>query len=200
MARKDEAATHLMAGKSLRQIASDMGISLQSVAQYLYTKVGEGTVKRSDILFSIEPNTRRLIEDLIQQLGKVESNSIYGAARRQGHQLSYDELAIYLKLRDARVSLGDMYELICRIETELHAAIKITLVEEYGPSEKGWWRQVPKEIRQSCQQMREDDGEPAAEPFCYTTFVQLSKVLDKQWSVFVNVLPVRVAERQKEAH
>jgi predicted transcriptional regulator len=88
MARKYEAAAHLRAGKNLKQIASDMGISLQSVAQYLYTKVGEGTVKRSDILFSIEPNIRKLIEDLIQQLGKVDCNSIYGAARRQGHRLA----------------------------------------------------------------------------------------------------------------
>lgn len=61
MARKDQAARHLLAGSSPRQIANTMGISIGSVEQYLYTKVGEGTIKRSDILFSIDSDTRKLI-------------------------------------------------------------------------------------------------------------------------------------------
>src|SRR5258705_11085748 len=122
MARKDEAARHLLAGNSPRQIATMMGITITSVEQYLYTKVGEGTIKRSDILFSIDSDTRKLIEDLIQQLGKTECNSIFFAARRKDQPLDYDELKIYVRLRDARVSMGDMYELICRIEMELHEA------------------------------------------------------------------------------
>ena len=116
MTRKDEAAQHLLSGKSPREIARTMGITIASVEQYLYTKVGEGTIKRSDILFSIERETRRVIEDIIQQSGKTDFNSIFAVARRMGHALNYDELRIYLKLRDARVSMGDMYELICRIE------------------------------------------------------------------------------------
>jgi predicted transcriptional regulator len=198
MARKDEAAHHLNAGNSPKQIATTMGITITSVEQYLYTKVGEGTIKRSDILFSIDSDTRRLIEDLIQQLGKTECNSIFGAARRKGHALDYDELKIYLRLRDARVSMGDMYELICRIEMELHDAIKTTLVERYGGGEKGWWREgVANEIRK-CQDLREDDKEPAAEPFCYTTLVHLSKILEKQWALFAKALPDAVVNDKRK--
>ena len=72
MARKDEAAQHLLSGRSPREIAETMGITIASVEQYLYTKVGEGTIKRSDILFSIAPETRRLIEHVIQQSGKTD--------------------------------------------------------------------------------------------------------------------------------
>jgi hypothetical protein len=198
MARKDQAARLLVAGNSPRQIAKIMGITISSVEQYLYTKVGEGTIKRSDILFSIDSETRKLIEDLIQQLGKTDSNSIFGAARRNGHALDYDELTIYLRLRDARVSMGDMYELICRLEMELHQAIKITLVERYGKGEKGWWREgVSNEIRKYCQDSREDDKDPEVEPFCYTTIVHLSKILDKQWALFASVLPATVVSDKK---
>ena len=199
MARKDEAARHLLAGKSPREIAATMGISIGSVEQYLYTKVGEGTIRRSDILFSIAFETRKLIEDLIQQLGKAESNSIFGAARRMGHPLKYEELNIYLRLRDARVSMGDMYELVCRIETELHEAIRLILLEHYGPGEKGWWREgVPTEIRTFCQESREADKEPAADAFCYTNFVHLSKIMHKQWRLFSEVLPSGIAKDKKK--
>src|SRR5438477_4322247 len=105
MLRKDEAAQHLMSGMSPREIARTMGITIASVEQYLYTKVGEGTIRRSDILFSIELETRKLIENLIQQSGKTDFNSIFAAARRVSHVLNYDELRIYLRLRDARVSM-----------------------------------------------------------------------------------------------
>lgn len=199
MLRKEEAAQHLMSGMSPREIARTMGITIASVEQYLYTKVGEGTIRRSDILFSIELETRKLIENLIQQSGKTDFNSIFAAARRVSHVLNYDELRIYLRLRDARVSMGDMYEFVCRIETELHEAIQLILIEAYGPGEKGWWREgVPTEIRTYCQEMREQDKEPAVEPFCYTTFVHLSKILHKQWRLFSEVLPPTLRKDKKK--
>jgi hypothetical protein len=94
--------------------------------------------------------------------------------------------------------MGDMYELICRIEMELHDAIKTTLVERYGGGEKGWWREgVANEIRK-CQDLREDDKEPAAEPFCYTTLVHLSKILEKQWALFAKALPDAVVNDKRK--
>ena len=88
MYRKDEAGRHLLAGKSPKQIAKIMDITIGSVEQYLYTKIGEGIIKRSDILFSIHSETRKLIEDLIQQLGKTDCNSIFYGARRNSNTLT----------------------------------------------------------------------------------------------------------------
>lgn len=46
--------------------------------------------------------------------------------------------------------------------------------------------------------MREEEQEPAAEPFCYTTFIHLSKIIDSQWSVFSKVLPNRIVKDKKK--
>lgn len=198
MARKDEAADLLRMGNSPSEIAHLMGISIGSVEQYLYTKVGEGSIRRSDILFSINAVTRNTIEDVIRSTGKKDCYSVFQGAKRQGCKLDYKELEIYLKLRDARISLGDMYEFICQIETTLHEMIKKTLIDKYGDGENGWWRKgVPLKVRQDCTNLREEETEPAAEPFCYTTFVHLRRVLDDQWAVFAKTLPKSLAKDKK---
>lgn len=199
MARKDQAAALLKAGNSPGHIASKMGISVSSVEQYLYTKVGEGAIRRSDILFSIDADTREVAEEVIQKIGKDDCYSVFRAAKREGNLLDYKELEIYLKLRDARISLGDMYEFLCEIETTLHEMIKGILIDTYGPGERGWWRKgIPIQIRTECAKLREEEKEPAAEPFCYTTFIHLSKIIDNQWSVFRQVLPQEVAKDKKQ--
>jgi predicted transcriptional regulator len=199
MSRKDEAAKLLIAGNSPRQIASLMRITIPSVEQYLYTKVGEGAIRRSDILFSIDEGIRNAVENIILKTGKKDCYSVFRAAKRQGHSLDYKELEIYLKLRDARISLGDMYEFIYQIETALHELIKRTLVEKYGGGENGWWRKgISLEIRKDCTRLREEETEPAAEPFCYTTFIHLKKIVDDQWTVFSRVLPQAVVKDKKK--
>src|SRR5215213_1521424 len=199
MARKDQAAALLKAGNSPSQIASLMGITIGSVAGYLYTKVGEGAIRRSDILFSIDADTREIAEELIQKTGKDDCNLIFRAARREGYSLDYGELEIYLKLRDSRISLGDMYEFLCELEIILHEMIKNVLTDTYGAGENGWWRKgIPSQIRTECVRMREEEKEPAAEPFCYTTFIHLSKIIDTQWSVFSQVLPQKIAKDKKK--
>jgi predicted transcriptional regulator len=84
MARKDQATSLLIAGNSPSQIASLMGISIGSVEQYLCTKVGEGTIRRSDILFSIDANTRNTVEDIILRIGRKDSYSVFRTAKREG--------------------------------------------------------------------------------------------------------------------
>ncbi|HUA63871.1 MAG TPA: hypothetical protein VML19_34305 [Verrucomicrobiae bacterium] len=53
MARKHEAAEWLTKDNSPIAIAALMGVSLETVMGYLYNHVGEGKIRRSDILFSI---------------------------------------------------------------------------------------------------------------------------------------------------
>jgi hypothetical protein len=198
MARKDEAASLLVAGNSPSRIASKMGITIGSIEQYLYTKVGEGAIRRSDILFSIDANIRSAIENVILKTGKRDCYSVFRAAKRDGHLLDYKELEIYLKLRDARISLGDMYEFIYQIETTLHEMIKSTLIDRYGKGENGWWRKgISLEIRKDCTKLREEEVEPAAEAFCYTTFVHLRRIIDDQWGVFTKVLPHPLGKEKK---
>src|SRR5688500_14317680 len=135
MARKDQAASLLTKGNSPGRIASLMGISIGSVEQYLYTNVGEGEIRRSDIHFSFDPGIRNAIENIVQRIGHKDCYSVFRAAKRDGHSIDYKELEIYLKLRDSRISLGDMYEFICQIETTLHRMIKLTLIDRYGEGE-----------------------------------------------------------------
>jgi predicted transcriptional regulator len=199
MARKDEAADLLTKGKCPSEIAVVMGITIGSVEHYLYTKVGEGAIRRSDILFSINATFRSVIEDVIRNTGKTDCYSVFSAARRQGCQLNYKDLEIYMKLRDARIPLGDMYEFIYQIETTLHEMIKRTLVNQYGEGEKGWWRKgIPVDIRRDCSKLWQEDAEPAAEPFCYTTIVHLKRIIDDQWATFSQVLPGTLPKEKKK--
>ena len=198
MARKHEAASLLRAGYSPREIASEMEITISSVMQYLYTQIGEGAIRRSDIVFSISADTRDLIEALIRELDTTYWYKIYGAVEKRGHALDRDDLKVYLALRDARISMGDMYEFISEIEITLHQSIKRILVSKYGPGENGWWRQgIPLPIRKVCVVTREGDPEPAEEPYSYTTFVHLRDVLDKQWGLFSQILPKAVVTNKK---
>jgi hypothetical protein len=92
-----------------------------------------------------------------------------------------------------------MYEFIFKIETTLHEMIKSILIDEYGEGESGWWRQgIPVEISKDCARLREEETEPAAEPFCYTTFIHLRKIFDDQWAVFSQGLPQIVIKEQKK--
>lgn len=124
MARKHEAVEWLKKGYPPSKIAEQMGVTVSTVINYLYNQVGEGRIRRSDIVFSIGQNTRDTIEDIISETGSAYWFDIYRAAERSGKQIDRDDLQIYLELRDARVALGDMYEIIRHIEVTLHSSIK----------------------------------------------------------------------------
>lgn len=67
MGRAEQAAELLKEGNSPSKIAQEMKISLASVKQYLYLKVGEGKIRSSDIVFSIDEEVRNKIESIISQ-------------------------------------------------------------------------------------------------------------------------------------
>ena len=146
MARKHDAAKLLLEGNSLSEIAGLMGISVNSVGGYLFSLAGEGRIRRSDILFGIRADWRRTVEATIDRIKTSEAGNIQSALRKEGHTVDREELAIYLTLRDSRVSLGDMYEFIAEIEQILHEKIRAVLIDHYG--EECWWREgVPDNIR-----------------------------------------------------
>lgn len=158
MARKHQAAELLLRGYSLPQIVDEMQISMNSVKQYLYTMIGEGHIKRSDVYFSIPP------------------------AKRHG-------------IESKQALLGDMYEYIREIEVTLHEMIRKIFIATFTDD---WWRKgVPMNIRKDCAARKEEDPEPVEEVFCYTTFINLRTIIEKQWKIFNLVLPPKLASNKK---
>lgn len=192
MGRKHEAVSLLMNGYSPSKIAKKMGVTVSTVMGYLYNQVGEGNIRRSDILFSIDPKTRSMIEDLISELNTTYWFDIYKFAEEKGIKLNKDDLKIYLQLRDARVAFGDMYEFIREIETILHNVIKKILIHEYG---ENWWRKgVPTKVRVACVTAFEEDTNPSFHPYCYTNLIHLKEIINKQWKIFSKYLPKKIVK------
>jgi hypothetical protein len=197
MARKHEAVEWLQKGYSPSRIAEHMGVTVSTVMGYLYNQVGEGRIRRSDIVFSIGQNIRDTIERIIADTGTTYWFDIYRAIEKSGGSIDRDDLKVYLKLRDARVALGDMYEIIRDIEVTLHSVIKSALICKYGPDE--WWRiGIPVDIRAECAASLERDSNPAIEPYCYTNFIHLKEILNKQWKLFSKALPKKQSSDKKK--
>jgi hypothetical protein len=187
----------LLQGKSPSQIAGDLHIPLGVILNQLYHGVGQGHLRRSDILFSIEPDVRRAIETAVSAAGSSEPRRLRPVLKNSGVQVSREDLEVYLRLRDARVDLGDMYEFVREIELRLHDYIRTSLIAEYGEAE--WWRKgVPLPVREDCAVMNERDAEPVGSLYCYTTLMNLRFILDREWTVLSKNLPGGVkADKQQ---
>lgn len=186
--RRKLAATLLLRGMPPSRIAAEMKLPLGVVMNFLYNQVGQGWIRRSDILFSIDADTRRGIEEAIQHTGKESLSSVARGLKQSGVNVDRGDLRVYLKLRDARADLGDMYEFIRDIELRLHQYVKASLIAAYGADE--WWRKgVPLPVREDCAVTSERDFEPANELFCYTTLMHLRLIIDREWSTLSADLP-----------
>lgn len=187
----------LRQGMSPSQIAREMNVSLGGVMNYLYRLVGEGGLRRSDILFTLDRTARQEIEKIIQERGTVQPGKIRRYLAAAGINVNSDDLRIYLKLRDARVDLGDTYELIRDLELSLHRFIREALIRQYGDEQ--WWREgVPLNVREDCAVINERDPEPAQDLFCYTTIMHLFVVFDKQWTTLSQFLPTKLKANKQE--
>ena len=75
--------------------------------------------------------------------------------------------------------------LISRLEKTLHEHVRRSLEKQYGGD---WWTQgVPQEVRKDCAARREEDN-CCQESYAYTTFIELRKIIDKQWRLFTRDL------------
>lgn len=197
MARKHEAVDLLKQGFSPSQIAKKMGISSESVLGYLYNQVGEGRIRRSDIVFSIPKDLRERTEGFIAEKQTTNLSAILSALMKSGYTANLDDLEVYLTLRDARIALGDLYEIVRDIEVTLHESIRTVLMKKFG--EKDWWRKgIPASIRADCARSYEEDPDPCSEPFSYTTLINLKTILDKNWSIFSELLPKRLVTNKQD--
>ena len=168
--RKDKVCALLKQGKSPKDISQLTGDSFKKVMEYLLISVGEGIIRRSDIWFSINHDISNVIEEYEyvkeKQLGKEEeARALENVINILSNHI--DEFKLYLKLKDARVAHGDMYELISDIELLLHRSIKVVLIRNYGSSELEWWRNgVPLSVRIECAKRYGEDNDPAREKYC----------------------------------
>jgi hypothetical protein len=191
MNRRQEAAALLRSGLCPSEIARQMGVTGSTVIPYLLHEVGRGVIRRSDVLFSIPSHKRALIEQLIESCKTSYWFTLFRVASQRADDLDRDDLQVYLAFRDARVSLGDMYELLRDLELSLHRNVQAIIIAAYGA--ENWWRLgVPEAVRVDCASARERDPEPAAEAYAYTTLMHLRKIIDDGWSVIGPALPSKV--------
>jgi hypothetical protein len=106
---------------------------------------------------------------------------------------------LYWSLRENRISRGDMYEHIADLEVDLHRFVRQVLERDFGSNSDDWWRRgVPLSVRKSCVQAREEDAEPLADPFAYTTFINLAEILEKNWALFSGRIPPAWSKDRKK--
>lgn len=197
MPKSEEAVRLLREGLPPSEIAARLNTSAADVMRHLCLKVGEGDLRRSDIVFSIDSRLRHAIEDIIRDKEKASMRVIVNELHQRGIEANRLDVRIYVRYRRARVVLGDLYELVRNIEVRLHRFIKESFIQEFG--EEGWWRGgIPDRIRADCAAVRERDQEPAEDAYCYTTLINLREILDKQWTVLAPRLPKKIQSDKKE--
>jgi hypothetical protein len=192
MARKFEAEKLLKQGAHPLQVAKQMGISVNSAIQYLCTRVGEGSLRLSDIYFSWPPEKREILQH----------------ARRDGHielrllssnGLSREELELFESLRKPNVFSGDMYDYVSAAEVTIHKLVRMVLEQSFGAEESGWWREgIPVSIREKCASRRELDDEPSGSSYAYTTLIDLSTIISKNWALFQGVVPKEYSGNRRQ--
>jgi len=198
MGRPRDVAELLQEGLDPGQIAQRLGISFNSVRQYLWVSVGEGLIRRSDVLFSLPKELRLAVERAVHAEGCRDLHAVQRWLYQKKVPYQQAELEMLWKLTSIRAGHGDLYEFITGTERLLHERIKEVLVARFGAEEGGWWRQgVPEKVRVNCAENRERDSDGDAEPYAYTTFIQLSEILDKQWALFQERLPKEVVTDKK---
>jgi hypothetical protein len=195
--RKQQTLQLAREGLPPTEIADRMDAPFATVMSHLYGLVGEGALKRSDIVFSFAQDARDAIERAIEEYQTTDSRVLRKALSKQDVKIRREDLAVYLTLRDARVALGDMYEMVRDVELALHERIRDTFVDKFG--EEHWWREgVPANVRAECAALYEHDPDPAPDAFSYTTLIHLREILDKRWDVLAAALPKTMQSDRKK--
>jgi predicted transcriptional regulator len=197
MSKREQACALLREGHSPSQIAVKMGLRPSHVMSYLWSKIGEGELRRSDIAFSLKRDVRRAIEAVVIETKSQSPSRVCRELGKRGMQVSCYDVRMYLEYRRAPVVLGDMYEIVRNVEVRLHRFIRRVFIAEFGEEE--WWRGgVPDSIRAECAALREKDPEPAPEPYNYTHLIALREILDRKWNILSKHLPAEVAQNKKD--
>jgi hypothetical protein len=197
MLKREQACSLLKQGNSPSEIARIMRVRTSDVLYHLWSKIGEGELRRSDIAFSLKRNFRKAIEEVVAEDKTCSPAEIARELGKRGIQCDRFDVRVYLDFRRAPVVLGDMYEIVRGVEVRLHRFLKAAFIQEFG--EEDWWRSgVPDNIRAECAALREKDPDPAPEPYNYTHLIALREILDRKWAIVSQYLPGDVSQNKKE--
>ena len=197
LGRKQQIRQLASEGVPPSEIAHRLDAPFAAVMSHLYGLVGEGALRRSDIVFSFSQEARDAIELAIAEYETTDSRILRKALSKQDVQIRREDLAVYLTLRDARVALGDMYEMVRDVELALHERIRDAFVAKFG--EEHWWREgVPANVRAECAALYEHDPDPAPDAFAYTTLIHLREILEKRWDILSAALPKPLQSDRKK--
>ena len=199
MGVRDEVLVAIHQHTTPGDIARQRGVTVDTILDYLDQLVGSGRLRRSDILFSVPADLRHAIERELASHQDTANAIIVRRVLKSGFVAEAEHVMVVRKYGNAKHSLGEVYEDIRSIEVGLHQQIRALLAAEFGPEEEGWWRRgVPLSIRVECQKRREEDNQwPVPEPYRYTDLIDLSVILDKQWSILGSHLPEEVSKDKK---
>lgn len=188
----------ILTGFSPSKIAEKRRVSQDVTLRTLRELIGQGRLRRSDILYSISPDVRRTILDLLRTRYRGLNptlNQVLPALRSRGIHLNWLDVRVVMDYRDAAVVLGDLYQDIYDLEVWIHRFLRATLENEYGPEEEGWWMKgVPLDVRHACNARREEDTGKRSDPWSYTVLTDLKRVADKQWAAVSQHLPSKIGD------
>ncbi len=199
MGKRDEALQMLREGLSPREIARRQKVTLSTILGYIDQLIGQGRLRRSDVLFSVPAEKRHAIMSKLTDGRSTNLSAIMGRLQRSGVVVEQEDVVVVQRYGSTGYALGEMYEDIRTIEVGLHSLVRQTLENEFGSDESGWWRRgIPKEIRKKCQERREDDDfDPAPEAYHYTDLIDLREILKRQWPILSIRLPKQTASDKK---
>jgi hypothetical protein len=129
MGRSEECAGLTRLGYDPSTIAELIGISTQSVIDYLYRAIGKGYITTADIVLSIPGPIRQTADNVTEKLGTDDWYSVYMFLETSGESPHRDLLPLYLHIRGAIA--GDFYYHVTEIEKLLYGLIKKNLNQDF---------------------------------------------------------------------
>jgi hypothetical protein len=144
MGKPEECAGLLRMGLDPRAIAVPLGITTQSVIDYLYRAVGRQHISTADIVLSIPHDLREAAEKAVASLNTDYWFAVYRSIESGLEAPDRDLLHLYLHLRGTL--LGDFYFHVIAVERALFSLIKSRTAGTY---EYRYFRDLVKVIEDS---------------------------------------------------
>ena len=173
------------------------GLSISTITQHIRQQLGEDEVRPVEVILAFNDVRGEKLDALYTK----HLNHAYRTFEKHAISLGliYEEARLYYDVRQSRALRGDIYVFISDIELGLHQFVRNILIQSFGPEESQWWRKgIPAAVRKTCAQSREDDPDPVTDPYCYTTFIHLSDIIDANWSIFRPVFPEKIIRDRKQ--
>jgi hypothetical protein len=143
----EEAYKLLTEGYTPHLISKRLSISIENLLRDFNRLVGEGRIRRVDILYSV-PGERRARIEKVKSLGPLNIAEVAAALRERhlddlwrSEEEMVSDIMVVISYGDARFVLDEMYEEIRAIEVVLNDYVERKLKLQYGNNLEEWWIQ-----------------------------------------------------------